>query len=86
MDPQKNTVKARIIRGVGDLQKVDRPRQLQHYAGTNEHHIVHELYLLKQQGIVDCKVRNNVHSAGKNLTSIKLTSKGKDLYRKMTSE
>lgn len=83
MNPHKNTVKNRIILGLGDLQKIERPRELQHYAGTNEHHIVHELYQMEKQNLVSYKIKRNVHSAGKNLTGIHLTPKGKDIYREI---
>lgn len=81
MEP-KNTVKTRIIRGIG-YDVIERPRQLQHAAGTNEHHIVHELYMLQKQGIVAYKVKKNLHAAGRNLTAIRLTPKGRDYLERL---
>lgn len=82
MDPQKNTVKARIIQAIG-LDVIERPRQLQQAAGTNEHHVVHTLYNLEKQGLVEYKVKRNIHSPGRNLTGIKLTDKGITLWRQL---
>lgn len=78
----QNTVKTRIIQGIG-LNVIERPRELQKIAGTNEHHIVHELYSLQKQGLVAYKVRRNAHSAGRNLTAIKLTPQGIDYYKRL---
>ena len=82
MNPHKNTVKTRMIRAIG-LDTIERPRQLQLAAGTNEHHIVHELYMLQKQGLVEYRVRRNIHAAGRNLTDIRLTRKGQALWRQL---
>lgn len=82
MDPKKSTIKTRLIRAIG-LDTVERPRQLQQAAKTNEHHVVHALYTLEKQGLVEYRVRRNVHSSGRNLTDIHLTPKGVEVWRTM---
>jgi hypothetical protein len=82
VDPTKNTVKTRILNGIG-LNVIERPRQLQQAAGTNEHHIVHELYRLEKQGLVTYDTRRNLHATGRNLTKIRLTRKGIALWRQI---
>lgn len=76
------TVKDRVILGIG-LDVVDRPRQLQIPAGTDEHNIVHTLYRLEIDGLCQFKVKSNSHSSGKNLTKIRLTPKGIERYRNL---
>ncbi len=69
------TVKDRVILGIG-LTVIERPRQLQAVAQTDEHSIVHTLYRLEKDGLTEFKIKRNAHSAGKNVTAIRLTSKG----------
>jgi hypothetical protein len=85
LDPTKNTVKTRIIRAIG-TQTVKRPRQLQNPVDAGEHDIVHELYALQKQGLVDYKAKRNIHSPGKNLTDIRLTKRGQALLKGMKDE
>jgi DNA-binding MarR family transcriptional regulator len=75
-------VKTRILRGIG-LNVIHRPRELQQAAGTAEHHVVHELYALEKQGLVVYHLKRNIHSPGRNLTKIRLTPKGIELWRQM---
>ena len=82
MDPSKNTVKTRILAGIG-LNVIERPRELQKAAGTAEHHVVHELYALEKQGLVAYTIKRNAHSAGRNLTNIRLTKQGIKLWEAM---
>jgi len=77
------TVKERVIIGIG-LSTVTRPRALQQTANTDEHHIVHTLYRLEKDDLVQFKTRRNMHSAGKNLTAIHLTPKGIKRYKELT--
>lgn len=70
------TVKDRVLAGIGD-RTIERPRQLQQDAGTNEHHVVHVLYALQKQGLVDFKKRRSAYSPGVNLTNIRLTPEGR---------
>jgi DNA-binding PadR family transcriptional regulator len=78
----KNTVKDRVILGIA-LTVVERPRQLQQAAQTDEHSIVHTLYRLEKDGLTEFKVKRNSHSAGKNLTHIRLTPKGLKRYKEL---
>ena len=78
-----NTVKERVIMGIG-LTVVERPRQLQQAAETDEHSIVHTLYRLEKDGLTTFKTRRNLHSAGRNLTNIRLTPNGIKRYRELT--
>jgi len=82
MNPKKNTVKTRILNGIG-LDVIERPRQLQTAAGTSEHHVVHELYSMKTQGLVEFRRKKNLHSTGINLTDIRLTKKGIQLWKQI---
>lgn len=79
-----NSVKDRIIVGIG-LDVVERPRQLQQAAGTDEHHVVHELYRLQKQGLTAFDRRRNLHRPGLNLTKIRLTERGIARYRELTN-
>lgn len=69
------TIKDRLILGIG-YEKIERPRELQEIAGTNEHHVVHVLYMLRKEGLVQFKVKEGKHSAGRNVYDIKLTKRG----------
>ena len=79
------TVKARIILGIGE-RTIGRPRELQQPAGTDEHHVVHVLYTLQKQGLVDFKRKRGVDRPGINLTDIHLTPKGKKHYEEIRNE
>lgn len=79
-----NSVKDRIIVGIG-LDVVERPRALQQAAGTDEHHVVHELYSLQRQGLTTFTRRRNMHRPGLNLTKIRLTPRGVERYRELTN-
>lgn len=76
------TIKDRLVLGIG-LTVVERPRELQHAAGTNEHHVVHALYSMEKAGLTEFKVRKNKHSPGRNLTAIRLTDKGIARYKEL---
>jgi hypothetical protein len=80
MDPNKNTVKLRIINGIG-LDIIERPRQLQKAARADEHHVVHVLHTLEKQGLVTFRKKRSMHSPGVNLTDIRLTREGIKLWR-----
>ena len=82
MDPRKNTVKTRILNGIG-LNVIERPRELQKAAGTSEHNVVHELYAMKTQGLVEFRRKKNLHSRGVNLTDIRLTREGIKLWKEI---
>lgn len=69
------SVKQKIILGIG-LQVIERPRELQIHTDTDEHNIVHVLYSLKKDGLVEFRTRRSAHAAGLNLTDIKLTRNG----------
>jgi DNA-binding MarR family transcriptional regulator len=69
------SVKDRLILGIG-LQVIDRPRELQRAAGTDEHNVVHILYRLQKQGLVEYRRARNIDSPGINLKGIHLTPKG----------
>lgn len=75
MNPAKNTVKNRIINGIG-LDVIERPRQLQRAAQADEHNVVHVLYMLEKQGLVTFRKKRSLHSPGINLTDIRLTRQG----------
>ena len=76
-------LKDRLILGIG-LQVVERPRELQRAAGQDEHHVVHTLYSMQRQGLVEYKRKHNLNSPGVNLTSIKLTKRGLARYEELT--
>ena len=76
------TIKDRLILAIG-LTTVERPRELQKAAETNEHHVVHALYSMGKDGLTSFKVKRNAHSPGRNLTKIKLTDKGIERYREL---
>ena len=78
-----SSIKDRLILGIG-LNVIERPRELQSAANNGEHSIVHELHVLRKQGLVACKVRKNLHSSGRNLTDIRLTPKGIERYRELS--
>jgi hypothetical protein len=78
-----STIKDRLIIAIG-LTTVERPRQLQLAADTNEHHVVHALYRLEKDGLTSFKVKRNAHAPGRNLTKIQLTPKGIEKYRELT--
>jgi hypothetical protein len=78
-----NTVKDRVIIGIG-LSVVERPRQLQVQAQTDEHSVVHTLYRLEKDGLASFKCKRNAHSPGKNLTKIMLTPEGVKRYKELT--
>lgn len=77
------TVKDRIILGIAH-STVERPRELQQAAETDEHNVVHALYRLEKEGLTEFKVRKSKHSPGRNLTSIKLTARGRTRYHELT--
>ena len=79
------TIKDRLIVAIG-LTTIERPRELQLAAGTNEHHVVHALYRLEKDGLTAFKTRRNIHSPGKNLTKIHLTDKGIERFRELTAD
>lgn len=76
------TIKDRIILAIGD-DTIERPRAIQRAAQTNEHHVVHVLYAMQKQGLVEFKLKKDLYSPGKNLTRIRLTDKGQELRRKL---
>lgn len=76
------TIKERLILAIG-FDTIERPRQLQKPAGTNEHHVVHVLYRLEKDGLTEFKVKKNIHSSGKNLTRIRLTPQGIERYKEL---
>lgn len=76
------SVKDRLILGIG-LTIIERPRELQHAAGQDEHHVVHVLYLLHDTGLVAYKRRKGKDRPGVNLTSIQLTPKGIEKYKEL---
>ena len=77
-----SSIKTRLIQGIG-LQVIDRPRKLQLQVGDDEHNIVHVLYRLQKQGLVEFRTRRSVHSPGMNLTHIRLTPKGREVYARL---
>lgn len=76
------TIKERLILGIAD-RTVERPRELQQAAGTNEHHVVHALYRLQKDGLAEFKTGYGIHSPGKNLTKIRLTERGVKKYKEL---
>lgn len=78
------TIKDRLVLGIG-LTVIERPRELQRAGGTDEHNVVHALYSMEKMGLTEFKVKRNSHSAGKNLTNIKLTAKGLQRYRELSN-
>ena len=82
MDPTKDTVKLRILSGIG-LNVVNRPRQLQQAAKTDEHNVVHTLYMLEKLGLVTFRKKKSIHSPGVNLTDIRLTRQGIKLWKEI---
>lgn len=76
------TIKDRLILGIAE-RTIERPRELQQAAQTNEHHVVHALYRLQKDGLADFKTGRNIHSPGKNLTKIRLTPKGIEKLRSL---
>lgn len=76
------SIKHRLILGIG-LQVIERPRQLQLDAHADEHNVVHVLYNLQKQGLVEFKTRRSIHSPGINLTHIRLTPKGREVYTRL---
>lgn len=82
MRTMMTTIKDRIVLGVAE-KTIERPRELQQIAGTNEHHVVHALYAMRNDGLIEFKKKKNVHSPGVNLTKIKLTKKGMDRLEKI---
>ena len=82
MDPTKDTVKLRILNGIG-LNVINRPRQLQQTAKTDEHNVVHTLYLLEKQGLVTFRKKRSIHSPGINLTDIRLTRQGIKVWKEL---
>jgi hypothetical protein len=77
------SIKHRLILGIAN-QTIARPRQLQQAAETDEHHVVHALYSLQRQGLVEYKRKRNADATGINLTDIKLTKKGLVMYEELT--
>lgn len=82
MNPKKNTVKLRILNGIG-LNVIERPRQLQQVAKADEHNVVHTLYMLERQGLVTFRKKRSIHSPGVNLTDIRLTRQGIKLWKEI---
>jgi DNA-binding MarR family transcriptional regulator len=76
------SVKDRLILGIG-LEIVHRPRQLQLAANTDEHSVVHVLYSLQKQGLVEFRRKRSADSPGLNLVDIRLTSKGIQKYKEL---
>lgn len=76
------TIKDRLILGIAD-KVIERPRELQHAAQTNEHHVVHALYSLQKDGLTTFQAKRNLHSPGKNLTKIRLTERGVQKYKEL---
>ena len=79
------TIKDRVILAIG-LDVIERPRQLQVKASSDEHSIVHTLHRLEIDGLSEFKVKRSVHSPGRNLTNIKLTRKGIERFRELQRE
>lgn len=77
-----SSIKHRLIQSIG-LQVIERPRQLQLQAQEDEHNIVHVLYRLQKQGLVEFRKKRSLHSPGMNLTDIRLTDKGREVYRQL---
>jgi DNA-binding PadR family transcriptional regulator len=76
------TIKDRLILAIG-VTTVERPRELQKPTHTDEHSIVHALYRLEKDGLTEFKVKRNAHAPGRNLTRIRLTSKGIEKYEEL---
>lgn len=76
------TIKDRLILGIAD-RVIERPRELQQAAQTNEHHVVHALYSLQKEGLTTFQAKHNIHSPGKNLTKIRLTERGIRKYKEL---
>lgn len=76
------SVKNRIILAIG-TDVIERPRELQTKVDTDEHSIAHVLYALQKDGLTEFKKRRNLHSAGVNLTKIRLTKQGKKRYEEL---
>ena len=81
----KSTVKTRMILAIGETT-ISRPRELQYPCGTDEHHIVHELYSLQKQGLATFNTRRNVHAPGQNLLKIRLSKRGLEEYRRLRDD
>lgn len=80
--PTGRTIKHRLILGIG-REKIFRPRELQQAAETDEHHVVHALYLLREEGLVKFKVKMNAHRPGRNIYDIHLTQRGIAKYEEL---
>lgn len=83
-DPELS-IKHRLILAIG-LNVVERPRNLSRDAGADEHNVVHVLYRLQKQRLIEYKTRKNQFAPGTNLTRIQLTPKGKALYEELTRD
>lgn len=81
------SIKQDLIRGIG-LNVIERPRELQGACegSPGEHKIVHQLYRLQKQGLVEFRTKRNLHSPGNNLTSIRLTPQGARLYEELSND